>query len=232
MVVKTDVKFEEAYSAWLAKQAKGRQGEGKRKLANGVEHAQKMFLSMVWWPLFGHFHALTPEFETRDFKDGFRYLDFVWILGSIRIAIEIDGFGPHWRNIDRYQFSDHLNRQNHLMLDDWIVLRFSYDMIKDHPRSCQQLILQAMGKWGPNKSASASDVAHPIDRVILTYAKRSSIPFSPTKAAEDLGWHRITVNRRILALVREGLLVPASNGKIRSRKYILNENSPSASRYT
>lgn len=216
----TNAQFELAYEKWLSKHLKESDGERKRKLLNGVGHAQKQFLLRVWWPLFTILMGLLPEFEVRDFKDGFRYIDFVWILGNCKIAIEIDGFGPHWRNADRWQFADHLHRQNQLIIDGWIILRFSYDDIMEHPRRCQQIILQAKGKWNTEKTHTPAP--NPIDRAILDFAIRMNAPFTPSKAAEQLGWHRVTITRRTRNLAKAGLLIPASSGSIRTNRYMIN----------
>lgn len=40
----------------------------------------------------------------RDFKDGHRFIDFAYIQPHFRIAIEIDGFGPHWQDITPDEF--------------------------------------------------------------------------------------------------------------------------------
>ncbi|TVX98286.1 helix-turn-helix domain-containing protein [Cohnella terricola] len=223
MVETADPKFEFAYEKWLDKHIKMDSGERKRKLAKGIGYAQKMFLFKIWWPLFRNLNEMIPEFEVRDFKDGYRYLDFAWQLNMANVAIEIDGFGPHWRNVDRWQFADHLRRQNDLILDDWIVLRFSYDEIMEHPRKCQQTIMQAKGKWGhvPHPPSSAND---PIDRAILDYAAHADGPFSPAEAAERLGWNRVTIVRRAKDLSAAGKLIPAVPGKQRNRRYILNSS--------
>jgi very-short-patch-repair endonuclease len=59
------------------------------------------------------------------------FIDFAFIRGHVRLAIEIDGYGPHLQKITRSQFSDQWIRQNHLMLDGWKLLRFSFDDVKD-----------------------------------------------------------------------------------------------------
>ncbi|QJD87509.1 winged helix-turn-helix domain-containing protein [Cohnella herbarum] len=221
MVVMVNPTFEAAYDAWITFHVKKSTGERKRKLLKGLGHAPKLFLKNVWWPLFGHLSDLIPEFEVRDFKDGYRYLDFAWIYNGVEIAIEIDGFGSHWRDIDRWQFDDHLFRQNDLVLDDWIVLRFSFDAIKDHPRRCQQMILHAKGKWSL-ETPDLPVVADPIDRSILEFAIRAGGPFSPSQAAEILGWNRVTIRRHAKNLAAMGILIPAGNSKQRNRMYKIN----------
>ncbi|BBI32137.1 helix-turn-helix domain-containing protein [Cohnella abietis] len=222
MVVKNDAQFEAAFEVWTANQEKVSSGERKRRLLSEMNHAQKQFLVKVWWPIFHSFNGLMAEFEVRDFKDGYRYLDFAWFLAGGQIAIEIDGFGPHWRNADRWQFADHLQRQNHLIFDDWIVIRFSYDDIMEHPRRCQQLLMQTKGKWSLEKPTNQS-LKNPLDRAIMDYAARRNAPFTPSQAAEDLGWHRVTITRRTLNLARAGLLTSTSPGKSRFTQYIFNK---------
>lgn len=125
--------FKEAYDDFLKCHVqKKRKGERLRRLQEGHGHAEKLFfIEGVWWPSFGHFNHLHPEYEVFDFKDGFRYLDFAYIRPSFRVAMEIDGFGPHMRNSNRWQFSDQWQRQNHLVIDGWHILRFSHDDVKE-----------------------------------------------------------------------------------------------------
>jgi very-short-patch-repair endonuclease len=221
MKMTIDPRYEATYDAMMTKHLKESTGERKRKLQKGLEHAQKIFLQNVWWPAFEHFHNLSPEFEIRDFKDGWRYLDFAWLLDNYKIAIEIDGYGPHWKNVDRWRFADNLYRQNQLILDDWKVLRFSYDDIMEQPRRCQQLLLQALGKWGSSKP-TLTTVHNPIERAIITFAETLSQPFSPIEAATKLGWQNTTMAKHMKELSRKGILLPVSSGTLRTRHYILN----------
>lgn len=221
MKTTVDSRFEASYVALLEKNMKDSKGERKRKLQKGLEHAQRLFLLNVWWPAFGHFLNLSPEFEIRDFKDGWRYLDFAWFIAGVKIAIEIDGFGPHLRNIDRWKFADNLNRQNHLTLDDWKVLRFSFDEVVEQPRRCQQLLLQAMGKWG-NSTPTHLFASNPIERAIIACSQSLTKPFTPTEAATILGWKNSTIARHMKELSRQGVLLPVSSGTQRIRHYILN----------
>jgi len=100
-------KFEAAYESWMNAQRKMSKGERKRRLTDISNHAEKMFLVQVWWPSFGHFANLNAEFAVKDFKDGWRYLDFAYVTEGYKICIEIDSYGTHWRDLDRYQFADH-----------------------------------------------------------------------------------------------------------------------------
>jgi very-short-patch-repair endonuclease len=138
--------FEETYRSFIKYHLRMRKGERYRRLKEGHGNAEKMFLNQVWWPLFHQFQYLHPEYEVDDFKDGKRYLDFAYLRSRIRVSFEIDGYGPHLKNIGRRQFSDNLDRQNQLVLDGWIILRFSYDQVIEKPRRCQQVTQHIIGK--------------------------------------------------------------------------------------
>ncbi|WP_258881403.1 hypothetical protein [Paenibacillus sp. sptzw28] len=92
--------FEHAYELFIQFHRCHRKGESKDRLTAGLGHAEKIFLSNVWWPAFGNFNELHPEYEVKDFKDGVRYLDFAYFKRdvSLKLCIEIDGFGTHWRD--------------------------------------------------------------------------------------------------------------------------------------
>ncbi|WP_235860235.1 DNA-binding response regulator [Rossellomorea aquimaris] len=154
--------FEEEYQAFMNAHSQERKGERLRRLQEGHNQAEKLFLKQVWWPSFYHFRYLHPEFEIDDFKDGKRYLDFAYIRPAIRICFEVDGYGPHLKNISRWQFSDSLERQNQLVMDGWTVIRFSYDQVKEKPRRCQQVVQQVIGRW----------LGDELDQTTLSYAEK------------------------------------------------------------
>lgn len=218
MEKKTDVMFETAYQKWLVTHRDKAVGERKRRLTQGLGHAEKSFLSLVWWPAFGHFDRLIPEFEVKDFKDGCRYVDFVYLSGSVMAAIEIDGYGPHWRNIDRWQFADHLMRQNHLIIDGWKILRFSYDEIVEKPRRIQQLIQQAFGKW-TFMDMNRKPHLTPTELGILQWADHQNHPISPMQAAKALGINRKTAAKHLRSLADKGCLIPFSVSSKRVMRY-------------
>jgi hypothetical protein len=137
--------FEAQYAQWLSVQLSSSGGERKRRLAE-ERHAEDLFLKKVWWPAVGQLEHLHAEYEVDDYKDGQRFLDYAYLREPYKICIEIDGYGPHFRDADRRQFADNLMRQNHLILDGWVVIRFSYDDIKSKPRQCQQFLQQLFGK--------------------------------------------------------------------------------------
>jgi very-short-patch-repair endonuclease len=163
--------FDEEYQVFLNSHLRARKGEALRRLQERHGKAEMIFLEKVWWPLFHNFLHLLPEYEIDDFKDGKRYLDFAYIRPGIRICFEIDRFGPHMKNISRWQFADQLDRQNHLLIDGWMVIRFSYDQIIERPRHCQQITQQIIGKM----------LGQELDRLPLTSTEKEIIRFALKK---------------------------------------------------
>lgn len=225
--ISMDPVLQRAYDAWLAEHRKKSKGERRRRLEQRVGHAEKLFIIKVWWPLFGRFDNLHPEFEVKDFKDGWRFLDFAILVAGCKICIEIDGFGPHSRDIDRNRFSDHLMRQNHLILDGWLVLRFSYDDISEKPRACQQIVQQLIGRCA-QRLVNEPIPLTPIETLLVKIALSEAAPISPATATKQSGLHRTTVSRYLRALSDKQILLPAKVGAKKICSYRVNP----AYRYT
>lgn len=210
------MEFEKEYQAFLAVHRQARTGERLRRLEEGHQQAEQLFLKQIWWPLFHHFQYLHPEYEVDDFKDGKRYLDFSYLRPGVRICFEIDGYGPHSRNISRWQFADNLERQNQLVIDGWTVIRFSYDQVKERPRRCQQIVQQVVGKWLGNESNQASLSLN--EKEIIRLAIRKGEAIFPKEVEAHLKLSDRTVQRLLSELVAKKVLVPASGAK-RIRSY-------------
>ncbi|WP_428908545.1 DUF559 domain-containing protein [Niallia sp. Krafla_26] len=210
--------FEEEYQTFMNDHLQARTGERLRRLQEGHNHAEKLFLRQVWWPLFHHFRYLHPEYEVDDYKDGQRYLDFAYIRPAIRICLEVDGYGPHLKQISRWQFSDSLERQNQLVIDGWTVIRFSYDQIKENPRRCQQIVQQVIGRWLGDKLDQTS--LSIVEKEVLRLAIRKGEAISPIEVEKYLKLSDKTVKKILSQLVDKKMLIPAS-GVMRIRSYRL-----------
>jgi len=213
-----DQTFETNYEAWMKRQIAASTGERRRRLR---EHGylEKLFLLNVWWPAVGSFEHLHAEYEISDFKDGVRFLDFAYIRMPHKICMEADGFGPHARYADRHKFTDDLTRQNHLVIDDWRVLRFPADDIEQRPRKCQQIVLQLLGRlYGGGTSYAELPV---MQREILRYAACSPDPVKPAEVVKLLGVGDKYARKLLRELASTGYLEPV-NGSSRIRSYRLN----------
>jgi hypothetical protein len=212
--------FEEEYQVFLNTHSQARTGERLRRLEEGHSQAEMLFLKQVWWPSYFHFRYLHPEYEVDDFKDGKRYLDFAYIRPAVRICFEIDGYGPHLKNISRWQFSDSLERQNQLVIDGWTVIRFSYDQVSEKPRRCQQIVQQVIGRWlGDELDQTPLSF---LEKEVLRLAIRKGEAVSPIEIEKYLQLTDKTVKKVLSQLVDRKMLIPAS-GNMRVRSYRLGD---------
>lgn len=218
------VPFYTAYEQWLAAHVRKRTGERRRRLEEGHGHAEQKFMELVWYPLFQGFDHLHPEYELVDYGGNLRFIDFAWIRDTVKLAIEIDGFSAHASNLSRRQFDDGLMRQNHLVIDGWHVLRFSYDLVRDQPRLCQQVVQQYFGKiWtlGVTRSLDGMSADELLEREVIRLALREDRPLHPADVRRHLNlseWHTKQLIRRI---VSKGLLEPLHTDRQRIRCYRL-----------
>jgi hypothetical protein len=60
--------FMEEHELWLKKHLRRRSGERKDRLRRGHGHGEKLFLEKVWWPIYGDFTGLHPEYEVADWR--------------------------------------------------------------------------------------------------------------------------------------------------------------------
>lgn len=212
--------FNEAYDAFIKDHAARRSGERLRRIREGHGYAEKLFLEQVWWPAIGHFRHLHPEYEVKDYQDGARFIDYAYIRPPYRIAFEIDGYGPHLRDVDRWRFGDHLMRQNQLVLDGWKIFRFSFDDLVRKERRCQQMVLHLMGRWYGEREEAPTLLGRELD--IARLAAGSVEPVTPTAVAAYLGIRPENARKWLSRMVANGVLRPAS-GERRIRSYVLTE---------
>lgn len=211
------MEFQSAYDSFISYHAKQRSGPASDRIREGLQHAELMFLERVWWPIFHDFDGLFPEYELQDFRDGDRYLDFAYIQPQFKVAIEIDGFGPHWKNISSTEFADQCRRQNHLSIDLWKILRFAYLDVDKHPRMCQQTIQQLIGGL-TGHVGGVLQTLQVVDREIVRFALGMGRPITAADVTRHLQIQTPAALRHLRRLVGHDWLVPAS-GSVRIRSY-------------
>lgn len=86
-------RFEQQYEEWLVSNLKNESNHRRKELlGKGLGHGTVEFLRKVWFPAIGNFDHLFPEWEVRDFNNGYRYLDLAYMPGGAKGGIEIQGF--------------------------------------------------------------------------------------------------------------------------------------------
>lgn len=180
------------------------------------------FLRFTWFAAFGNLKGLVPEYEVKDYKDGFRYIDFVFFTNAHRVAIEVDGRASHRLNVTPAEFEDELMRQNHLVIDGWSVIRLAFLSIRDKPRQCQQVLQQMLGKWQTDEEETRLPL---VSSNIMAYISRAANPVSPAEMSQALNVHRNTILRHLARLVQSGHVVAAKTSRKRNTHYrLVNSN--------
>lgn len=208
---------DQAFDDFVQKHISQSKGDRKTRLEKGLGHGETDFLKNVWHPAVGHFDHVFPEWEIRDYKDGVRYLDIAYMPGGVKGVVEVQGYGPHARDIPRWRFKDESLRHCHLVLDGWTVLPVAYDLVRDNPRLCQQFVLSFIGKF---VSVTVSADLDWLESEIIRFSRRILRPFTP----EEIRLHlKVSPNysRKLLHnLVDKGFLKVAS-GNERARTFML-----------
>jgi hypothetical protein len=210
--------FDQKYNEWIEKNLQHEQNHRRIELLHkGLGHGTVEFLRAVWFPAVGNFNHLLPEWEVRDFSNGYRYLDLAYMPGGAKGGIEIQGYGSHARDLDVRRFKDLCRRHCLLSLDGWTFLPIAYPSIIEEPKQCQQLILSFIGKF------VASDVSASLswlEAETVRLARRLLRPISPSELATHLkvGDRQ---SRRILHNLVKLQILDIASGHQRARTYQL-----------
>lgn len=211
--------YEQQYAAWLEGQISAETNPRRRELLEkGLGHGTVEFLRTVWYPAVRNFDFLYPEWEVRDFHNGYRYVDLAYMPGCMKGGIEIQGYGPHARDLDVRRFKDLCWRHCLLALDGWTFLPIAYPSIQEEPGRCRQLVLALIGRF---ISPDASGQLAALEMETLRYARRVMHPFP----AQELAYHlRVTERyaRKLLQQLGAMGLVQITNSQQRYRLYGLN----------
>lgn len=215
-----DAATPDSFASFLAMRAAQRTGEARERLDASRLHSSEAFFTRVWLPAIGNVEGLEPEYPLVDYDDRQRFLDFAYFHGTVRIAIEIDDYTSHAAQVGRYRFSDHLRRQNHLQIEGWFVLRFSYDDVTRESGRCQRALQQFM--WRRIQEGDLLQL-EPRKREIVRLARAARSSITPSEAAAVAHCRPALARKLLKGLVQEGWLVPA-RGEQRIRAYSLAPN--------
>ncbi|MDG0810835.1 helix-turn-helix domain-containing protein [Cohnella rhizosphaerae] len=200
--------FERAYDEMMERAIKASSGERKRRLLLD-RFNEKLLAQNVWWEVRGDLKGLIPEMEIKDLKDGTRFSDYGFLYPIPRpngLLMEADAFGTHLRDVSRWKYADDLERQNHLLIDGWRLLRFSRDDMIEKPRRCQQTLLAALSAWGFIAPRDRPKL-NVYERAILHYAREQTCNVKIGELVEQLQVSYRSIGRHTLELEQKGLLI-------------------------
>jgi very-short-patch-repair endonuclease len=200
--------FDKAHNEFIDRHLQQRTGERRGRLERGHREAEILFCRNIWWALRGNFDGLHPEYEVIDWRGQSYFCDFVWISRAVRLIIEIKGFGPHVRDMDRQKYSRELNRETFLTAMGFQVISFSYDDVAYNPDLCITLLRMVLGRYQAEESEIAIESV--TEREIIRLACRLARPIRPIDLVQYLLINRRTAIRKLQSLCAKGLLTAES----------------------
>ncbi|MBN2982196.1 MULTISPECIES: DNA-binding response regulator [Cohnella] len=210
---KFDTAFEREYGEMMNAAIKKSRGERKRRLLEEHGFAEKM-LAYVWWQAVGNLTHFHPEYEIVDLRGGIRFADYAYLPSPVfGLLLEVDGFGPHWRDISRWKYDDNEERQNLLLIDEWKLLRFSYDGVMEKTARCKQTILMALARWGRPVGGEKVKL-NVYERAVLHYSRSiGGEKFTTSQIAKAFDVTRKTIAPHLESLVEKNKLTAVLSPK-------------------
>lgn len=106
-----------------------------------MNEIEQQFVEDIFYTYAGEngldFLQVQTPFE--DYQNKKRKLDFTIKTNRYKYVIEIDGYTYHAEGAQRVSpeyFDDLLDKQNDLVINEWTIIRFSYNQIRNHPEKC------------------------------------------------------------------------------------------------
>jgi|SRR5690625_1548569 len=201
-----------AHKRWIEDHLGKRSGERRDRLKRGHRHGERLFLRNIWWPLFGDFQRLHPEYEIKDWRGMRFFVDFLWMGIGVNIAFEIKGYGPHVDQTDRSRYRRELNRELFLQGLGYRVVSIAYDELEQNPglvRSMvQTIIVPYMGEM-----ISGNSTYNRKEREIMRLALRLGRIIRPADAVRELGIAQKTALKYLAQLSDKGKFRPMTAGR-------------------
>lgn len=213
--------FEQAHQEYMEYHLERRTGERKARLLRAHQYGEKLFLKNLWWPTFGNFDYLHPEYEVLDWNRKSKFIDHAFLPPLARVGLEADGFSAHVQQMDRDKFSDSLNRDTFLTGMGWKMVHFSIDDIKDRAEVCCTLLQIVIGPY--LISEKPQQPANAIEKEVLRLTCNLGRYIQPKDVIKHFELDFRTARKWLQSLVKKGWMNPIEIGGA-IRYYELKEN--------
>lgn len=213
------MKFEEVHEAWLSQHMRKRSGESKDRLKRGHSHGEKMFLTKVWWPLFGTLEDMHPEYEVADWRGSKFYIDLLYWKNDIRIAFEIKGYGPHVDQTDRTKYRQELGRELFLHGMGFTVIPVAYDELEINSELVKSMVKLIVHSRVENVRRKGGEYCK-VERDIIKVAIQQNGLITPIDIVRVLEISQGTARKYLRQLVTKKILRPYNEKALhRVKKY-------------
>jgi hypothetical protein len=203
--------YEAAHEQFLKQHLASRSGERRGRLERGHRHAEQLFLRNVIWPMRGTMDGIHPEYEVPDWRGRSYFADYVWVLGLIKLVIEIKGYRSHVQEMDRNRYSNELNRETFLHAMGYQVISFAYDDVEQRPELCIMLLRMVLSRYSPEELPVSRAVL--AEKDVVRYAIQSVQPIRPKDVADRYGIDFKTAVAMLRRLCDKGWLAPVVSGE-------------------
>jgi hypothetical protein len=167
---------------------------------------------------------LHPEYEVLDWRGMTYYCDFAWLSPHVKLIVEIKGFGPHVRDMDRNKYCNELNRETFLAAMGFQVISFAYDDVAHRPELCTTLLRMVLSRY--YSQASPTSLTSVAERELLRLACSLARPLRPIDAEIHLGLNHRTAVRTLQSLCAKKLFAPVTGTE--GRHVVRYELQPAA----
>jgi hypothetical protein len=206
--------FEKAHKRFIEYHLSKRTGERKGRLLRGHQHAEKLLLQNVWWPIYGNLDHLHPEYEVYDWNRKSQFFDYAFIPTLGQFGLECDGFQSHVKDMDREKHNYSVNRESFLTGMGWKMVHFSYDDVQNRPEICQTLLQLVINPYIiQSHSIRPADV---IEKDVLRFAWSLGRLLRPIDVTSHYNVDFRTARKWLRSMVDKGWLIPIiKNGEVR-----------------
>ena len=223
--------YQREHDLWIKYHMNRRKGERLDALKRGHGYGNQLFTERIWWQLVGHFDGLHPEYEVTDWRGRHYFVDFMWIVGVFRFALEIMDYGSH--GTDRSKYRMDLNRGLYLQSQDCVVIYISLDELKENPSfllsSLRSMLSPYLATTGGTKKKLSPPAYTSMERSLMRTAIRHNRILRPGEAASELEVDTMTVIKYCRSLVEKGKFRAVPSGlskRITSYEYVGSTLSP------
>ncbi|MCC2683780.1 MAG: hypothetical protein K0R75_679 [Paenibacillaceae bacterium] len=200
--------FNEAHDKFIKYHLSKRSGERRGRLQRGHMEAEQLFCRNVWWPLRNQFDNLHPEYEVVDWRGLSYFCDFAWITDSVKLIIEIKGFGPHVQDMDRKKYCNEQNRETFLTAMGYEVIAFAYDDVAHRPELCITLLRMVINRFQTDEAPVTIDSL--LEREIVRLAHTLARPLRPIDVQRYLQVNHRTAVSKLRSLCENGWFTAAA----------------------
>lgn len=137
-----------------------------------TQDSERLLVRDFMYPLIGTegLDFLKPQYPYIDTFGRNRRIDFAIIKDSAKIAIEVDGESYHAEGaVSSKYFDESLQRQDDIVLSDWIIMRYSYTQLQSSKwrEYVMDTLKEVLRKYCPSILIPAKVEANPLQENVL-----------------------------------------------------------------